>query len=149
MGSLPLRVSVTSEVAGSPLAGGEKRSGDLRVTLTVENATVATAKSFTADPDPVDLGIVLGRIRSAIERNVYAEGLNIRIRSAMTPTEVRVAAPLRVDGTLTFARGRRRSAELAAESSTSQAFWTYGARASDSSCTGGRRTRRLPSSSST
>jgi hypothetical protein len=73
--------------------------------LTLENATAVKAKSFTADPDPVDLAIVLGRIRSAIQRDVYAEGLNIRIRSAMTPTQVRVAAPLRVDGTLTFAPG--------------------------------------------
>ena len=105
VGSLPLRVRVTTEVAGSRLAPGEKRSGDLRVTLIVENATAANAKSYTADPDPVDLAIVLGRIRSAIQRDVYAEGLNIRIRSAMTPTEVRVAAPLRVDGTLTFAPG--------------------------------------------
>jgi hypothetical protein len=104
-GSLPLRVSVTTEVGGSPLAPGEKRSGDLRVTLVVENATAATAKSFTADPDPTDLAIVLGRIRSAIQRDVYAEGLNIRLRSATTPTEVRVSAPLRVDGTLTFAPG--------------------------------------------
>ncbi len=105
VGSLPLRVRMTTEVAGSPLAPGEKRSGDLRVTLIVENATAATAKSFTADPDPTDLAIVLGRIRSAIQRDVYAEGLNIRLRSPTTPTEVRVAAPLRVDGTLTFARG--------------------------------------------
>ena len=105
VGSLPLRVSVTTEVAGSPLAPGEKRSGDLRVTLIVENATAANAKSYTADPDPVDLAIVLGRIRSAIQRDVYAEGLNIRLRSPTTPTEVRVAAPLRVDGTLTFAPG--------------------------------------------
>ena len=104
-GSLPLRVRVTTEVAGSPLAPGEKRSGDLRVTLTAENATVATAQSFTAEPDPVDLAIVLGRIRSAIRRDVYAEGLNIRLRGPSTPVKVRVAAPLQLEGTLTFAPG--------------------------------------------
>ena len=103
IGSLPIRVRMATEVDGSSLAPGEKRSGDLRVTMTIENATGAKAKSYTTDPDPVDLAIVLDRIRSAIQRDVYAEGLNIRVRSAMTPTEVRVAAPLRVDGTLSFA----------------------------------------------
>ena len=105
VGSLPLRVRVTTEVAGSRLGPGEKRSGELRVTLTAENATAARAQSFTAEPDPVDLAVVLGRIRSAIQRDVYAEGLNIRLRGPTTPVEVRVAAPLRVDGTLRFAPG--------------------------------------------
>ena len=103
--ALPLRVRVTTEVDGSRLGPGEKRSGDLQVTLTVENATPVTAKSFTAEPHPVDLAVVLGRIRSAIRRDVYAEGLNIRILSPTTPVQARVAAPFRVAGTLTFAPG--------------------------------------------
>lgn len=105
VGSLPLRVRVTTEVGGSPLGPGEKRSGELRMTLTAENATAVTAKSFTAEPHPGDLAVVLGRIRSAIQRDVSAEGLNLRVRSGSTPVEVRVAAPLRLDGTLTFAPG--------------------------------------------
>ena len=105
VGSLPLRVRVKTEVNGTELAAGERRSGDLRVTLIAENATAATAKSFTAEPDPGDLAVVLARIRSAIRRNVSAEGLNIRLRGASTPSRVRVAAPLRVEGTLTFAPG--------------------------------------------
>jgi hypothetical protein len=105
VGSLPLRVRVTTEVAGSPLGPGEKRSGDLHVTLTAENATTAQAKSFTAEPDPGELAVVLGRIRSAIRRDVFAEGLNIRLRSSMTPVAVSVTAPLRLEGTLTFAPG--------------------------------------------
>jgi hypothetical protein len=106
VGSLPLRVRVTTEVNGSRLERGEKRSGELRVTLTAENATVATAQSFTAEPDPSDLDVVLGRIRSAMRRDVFAEGLNIRLRSASTtPVKTRVAAPLRLEGTLTFAPG--------------------------------------------
>ena len=86
VGSLPLRVRVKTEVNGTELAAGERRSGDLRVTLIAENATAATAKSFTAEPDPGDLAVVLGRIRSAIRRNVSAEGLNIRLRGASTPS---------------------------------------------------------------
>jgi hypothetical protein len=105
VGSLPLRVRVTTEVAGSALGAGEKRSGELRVTLTAENATAVTAKSFTAEPHPGDLAVVLGRIRSAIARDASAEGLNLRVRSESTPVEVRVAAPLRLDGTLAFAPG--------------------------------------------
>jgi hypothetical protein len=105
VGSLPLRIRVTTEVDGSRLDPGEKRSGDLRVTLSVENATVTTARSFTAEPDPVDLALVLGRIRSAIRRDVFAEGLNIRLRSPTTPVEARVAAPLLLDGAQAFAPG--------------------------------------------
>jgi hypothetical protein len=108
VGSLPLRVSVETEVDGTELAPGEKASGDLRVSLVVENATAATAKSFTADPDPGDLAVVLGRIRSAIRRGVSAEGLNIRLLGPSRPAKVRIAAPLRVDGTLTFAPGTAR-----------------------------------------
>ena len=103
--ALPLRVRVATEVAGSPLGPGDKRSGDLQLTLTVENATLVTAKSFTAEPHPVDLAVVLGRIRSAIRRDVYAEGLNIRLLSSTTPVKARVAVPLRVEGTLRFAPG--------------------------------------------
>jgi len=105
VGALPLRVRVTTEVDGSPLEAGEKRSGDLRVTLTAENATGATAKSFTAEPEALDLALVLGRIRSAIRRGVFAEGLNIRLRSPMRPVSVRVAVPLRLTGALAFAPG--------------------------------------------
>jgi hypothetical protein len=103
--SLPLRIRVTTEVAGSRLEPGEKRSGDLQVTLNVENATTVTAPSFTAEPHPVDLAVVLGRIRSAIRRDVFAEGLNVRLLSSTRPVEARVAAPLRIEGTLTFVPG--------------------------------------------
>ena len=105
VGFLPLRVRITTEVAGSPVEPGQKRSGDLRVTLTAENATVTTAKSFTTEPDPLDLALVLGRIRSAIRSNNSAEGLNIRIRSSTSPVRVRVGAPLRLVGTLSCAPG--------------------------------------------
>ncbi len=108
VGALPLRVRIETEVDGTELAPGEKRSGDLQVTLIAENATAATAKSFTADPHPGDLAVVLGRIRSAIRRGVSAEGLNIRLQGPSTPVEARVAAPLRLDGTLSFAPGTAR-----------------------------------------
>jgi hypothetical protein len=105
VGSLPLRIRVKTEVAGTRLAPGEKRSGDLRVTLVAENATGVKAESFKAEPDPVDLKVVLGRIRSAIRRDVFAEGLNVRLRSPATPVAVPVTAPLRLEGTLRFAPG--------------------------------------------
>jgi len=66
--------------------------------LVIENVTGVTAKSYTADVEPVGLGQVLGRIRTAVRRNVTAEGLNVEIRGARRPVEVRVAAPLLVSG---------------------------------------------------
>jgi hypothetical protein len=105
VGALPLRVRVETEVDGRPLAAGAKRSGDLTVTLTLTNATPVTARSYTAEPDAVSLRHVLDRIRAAIDQDLFAEGLNIGIRSRRTRVDERVAAPLRVVGTLRFAPG--------------------------------------------
>ena len=68
--------------------------------LVIENVTGVGARSYTADVEPVGLGQVLGRIRNAIRRNVTAEGLNVEIRGAWRPVDVRVAAPLLVSGTV-------------------------------------------------
>jgi hypothetical protein len=73
--------------------------GGARSVVVIENVTGATAKSYTADVEPVGLGQVLGRIRNAIRRNVTAEGLNVEVRGRQRPLEVRVAAPLLVSGT--------------------------------------------------
>jgi hypothetical protein len=69
-----------------------------RTILTVTNVTGVSVPSFTADPEPVSLGQVLGRIRAAIKRNVFAEGLNIGVEGKTTPVPVRVAAPLDISG---------------------------------------------------
>ena len=68
--------------------------------VTVRNATAVTVPSFTAEPDPVSLGTVSGRVRASIRANVFPEGLNVGLRSSTTPEEVRVAAPLLVRGTV-------------------------------------------------
>jgi hypothetical protein len=64
----------------------------------VENVTGVTAKSYTADVEPVSLAQVVGRVRNAMRRNLFAEGLNIEVSGDERPVEVRVAAPLRVSG---------------------------------------------------
>ena len=51
-GRFAVRVRVTTEVDGSRLGPGEKRSGDMQVTLTVENVTPVTAKSLRPSPIP-------------------------------------------------------------------------------------------------
>ena len=66
--------------------------------VVIENVTGVTARSYTADVEPVGLGQVLGRIRNAIRRNFTAEGLNVDIRGARRPVDVRVSAPLLVSG---------------------------------------------------
>ena len=71
-----------------------------RSVVVIENVTGATAKSYTADVEPVGLGQVLGRIRNAIRRNITAEGLNLEVHGVQRPVEVRVAAPLLVSGTV-------------------------------------------------
>jgi len=103
--SLPIRVDVEATVDGTRLAAGERRSGKLKVILTITNATAVEAKSFEAEPEPVSLAQVVDRIRAAIRRDVFAEGVNAEFFSGLTPVKERVAAPLQVDGTLRFAQG--------------------------------------------
>jgi hypothetical protein len=78
----------------------------------VENVTGVTAKSYTADVEPVGLSQVVGRIRTAIRRNLSAEGLNVEVSGEQRPVEVRVAAPLRVSGTVRAGATSRRFSAL-------------------------------------
>jgi hypothetical protein len=68
--------------------------------VVIENVTGVTAKSYTADVEPVGLAQVLGRIRNAIRRNYTAEGLNVEVHGALHPVDVQVAAPLLVTGSV-------------------------------------------------
>jgi hypothetical protein len=68
--------------------------------ITVRNATAATVPSFTADPIPASIAEVSGRVRAAVKANVFAEGLNVELEGNQTPEQLRVAAPLRVRGTV-------------------------------------------------
>lgn len=68
--------------------------------VTIRNATGVTVPSFTAEPDPASLGLVSGRVRSSIKADVFPEGLIVGLRGKKTPEQLRVAAPLRVRGTV-------------------------------------------------
>jgi hypothetical protein len=68
--------------------------------VTVRNATGVTVPSFSAEPDPVSLNQVSGRVRSSIKADVFPEGLNVGLRGSKTPEQLRVAAPLRLRGTV-------------------------------------------------
>jgi hypothetical protein len=83
---LPVKVHVEKSGAGS--------------VVVIENLTGVTAKSYTAEVEPVGLVQVLGRIRNAIRRNYTAEGLNVEVSGAQRPVDVQVAAPLLVSGTV-------------------------------------------------
>jgi len=74
--------------------------GDGRTTVIIENETGVPAASYTGDIEPASLAQVLARIRRAIGRNLFAEGLNVELRGRKTPTQVEIAAPLRVTGTV-------------------------------------------------
>jgi hypothetical protein len=104
-GSLPVRVKVETTVDGAKLEAGERRSGSLTVQLSIRNATVVSAQSFTGEPDPLSLAQVTDRIRDAIRRDVFAEGVNVGFFGDVRPVKERVAAPLLVEGTLRFAEG--------------------------------------------
>jgi hypothetical protein len=88
----------------------ESRAG--RTTVVIENITGVEASSYTGNVEPTSLAQVLGRIRSAIKRNVSAEGLNVELRGRQTPIEMMVAAPLRVTGVVDAGAGPRRFSGL-------------------------------------
>jgi len=102
---LPVKVEVDLTVAGTKLEPGQHRSGELAVRLTITNATVVSARSFTGVPEPLSLAQVADRIRDAIRRGVFAEGVNVGFFGDVSSRRERVAAPLRVEGTLHFAPG--------------------------------------------
>jgi hypothetical protein len=68
--------------------------------ITVRNATAVTVPSFTADPVPASIDQVSRRVRTAVKANVFAEGLTVALLGKQTPEQLRVAAPLRVRGTV-------------------------------------------------
>jgi hypothetical protein len=69
-------------------------------TVIIENQTGVQVASYTGDVEPTSLAQVLARIRTAIERNLFAEGLNVELRGRRMPTKIEVAAPLYVSGTV-------------------------------------------------
>jgi hypothetical protein len=86
---------VGESVAGLPVVV-EIEPGE----VTIRNATAVTVPSFTADPLPAGIADVDGRVRLAVRRNVFPEGLNVALLGPQTPQELRVAAPLEVQGTV-------------------------------------------------
>jgi len=76
----------------------EPRDG--RTTVLIENQTAVEVPSYTGDVEPTSLTQVLARIRTAIDRNLFAEGLNVELRGRKTPVRVEIAAPLRLTGTV-------------------------------------------------
>ena len=109
-GSLPARIRMETTVDGSPLAAGERRTGDLRTTLTIENATGAAARVFSAAAEPLSVAQALDELRGAVRRDAAAEGIFVRVAGAVRSVRMPIAVPLRVEGALTFAPGSVRVA---------------------------------------
>ena len=81
-------------------------------TVIIENVTGVTAPSFTGDVEPTSLAQVLGRIRTAIGRDLFAEGVNVELRGRKTPVQVRIAAPVLVAGRVGAGTQQRRFSGL-------------------------------------
>jgi hypothetical protein len=106
--SLPVRVRVETSVDGRPLGLTEQRSGELRVSITVENVTGTAAHSFRAEAEPLSAARALDELQRAVRADLAGEGVFVRVQGPVRPVRTRVAVPLRVEGTLTFAPGTAR-----------------------------------------
>jgi hypothetical protein len=96
---------VAESVAGLPVAV-EVEPGE----VTIRNTTAVTVPSYTADPLPASIDDVTARVRIAVRRNHFPEGLNVALLGDRTPQELRVAAPLEVRGTVSVGSERVRFA---------------------------------------
>jgi hypothetical protein len=105
---LPVRARVETRVDGTALEAGERRSGELDVSLTVENVTGAAARAFSAEAEPLSVAQALDELRSAVRRDLAGEGVFVRVLGPVHAVRKPIAAPLRVEGTLTFAPGTAR-----------------------------------------
>jgi hypothetical protein len=105
---LPIRARVETRVDGAALEAGERRSGELDVSLTVENVTGASARAFSAEAEPLSVAQALDELRNAVRRDLAGEGVFVRVLGPVQAVRKPIAAPLRVEGTLTFAPGTAR-----------------------------------------
>ena len=94
---LPLHVQLQTLVDGRPLAAGERRSGDLSLALTLENATQTSAPAATGRGD----ARALRRALAGARRGVYPPGgIPIQVGQPVHALTVPVEAPLQVRGRL-------------------------------------------------
>ena len=104
--SLPVRVSVETRVDGRTLEPNERRSGSLSVDVTVRNVTRAPDVIYRANAAPAGLARVLDSLRGSIESGGPFSTYTAILRSRPVPYTTRFEAPVLLEGTLTFPRGR-------------------------------------------
>jgi hypothetical protein len=105
---LPVRARVETRVDGTVLEAGQRRSGELDVSLTVENVTSASARAFSAQAEPLSVAQALDELRRAVRRDLAGEGVFVRVLGPVQAVRKPIAAPLRVEGTLSFPPGTAR-----------------------------------------
>jgi hypothetical protein len=104
--SLPVRADLRSMVTGRSLEPKERRSGALDLGLRLTNVTSARVVSFAAKGVPAELARVLDSLRGTIERGKPFNGYVATVRTQPTESPISVEAPLQVEGTIRFPRGR-------------------------------------------
>jgi len=99
---LPLRVRLQTLVDGRPLAAGERRSGALSLSLTLQNATQVSAPAATGRGDVR----ALRRALAGARRGVYPlGGIPIQVAPPVHALTAAVEAPLLVRGELRLPGG--------------------------------------------
>jgi hypothetical protein len=100
---LPLKLSIRATVDGTPLLPGERRSGLLRLSVTLVNATQTTAPSALAGGDR---GAIV-RALDLARRGVYPlGGVSLSVEPPVAAATAVVEAPLTVAGEVTLPTGR-------------------------------------------
>lgn len=98
--ALPIRLSLTTTVDGSPLAPGERRSGHVRVRLVVRNVTGTAVQGFDAPAAPAQVAPALDQIAAAAAAGGVLPDRYLTVAGAPRPRTFEVDAPLAVSGRL-------------------------------------------------
>jgi hypothetical protein len=98
--ALPIRLSLTTTVDGSPLAPGERRSGHVRVRLVVRNVTGIAVQGFDAPAAPAQVAPALDQIAAAAVAGGVLPDRYLTVAGAPRPRTFEVDAPLAVSGRL-------------------------------------------------
>jgi hypothetical protein len=97
--ALPLRVELAATVDGRALAGSQRRSGRLRLELTLRNATAVRAPLASGRPArPGELRRVMARTVSELRRGEIPEQPVVEVKGPIRSRTVVVDAPLVVSG---------------------------------------------------
>ena len=103
--ALPLGLTLSARAGGAELDAAKRRSGDVEVTLDVDNRTAITTQSFVARGDVDELAEILDGAVRALRRHVPLPAGIVTVHGGTPRLNYRVDVEFRIEGRLLFPVG--------------------------------------------